>query len=1329
MTVSSESDVAKQLVALQLTFKQQLPHKISEINHLWKMQTQKNMSDANLADIHLLVHSLAGSGGTFGAMAVSNVARELDIIFKSLLSEHGQTLSISSAIQQQIDELLSQLGQVSDKWQPSRIPYLKPTPAREPQHGNLIYLAEDDELLAKSLITKLEHAGYRVQHYIKLCDFEAACKKEMPAVILMDMVFKGSDVAGATVINNMQKGKESCPPVIFISVRDDMKVRLAAARAGVSRYFCKPLDMEKLTQTLDSLTARVVAQPYRVLIIDDDETLLEYCSTVLREVGMVVESLSNPMEGLASLINFKPDIIVLDVHMPECTGLELAQVIRQDDAWAQTPIMFLSTELSLSRQLEALNLGGDDFMIKPVDANHLILSITAKVKRARLITQLNSNLSIALRESEFQTVTLDQHAIVSSADVTGRITSVNDKFCEISGFSHEELIGQNHRILKSNHHPDSFYEDMWKTISNGQVWKGIICNYNRNGEEYWVDSTIVPFLDDKGKPYRYVSARTDITSVLKSEERLERSQEFANIGTWDWNIESGELFWSDRIWTLFGYAKEVTETTYDNFMAAIHPDDRKRVGDAVTSCVEKGTQYNIEHRVVWPDGSIRWLNESGDVVRDKDNKPLHMLGVVQDVTDRVLTEAQNREIEERFAFAVEGAGDGVWDWDMPSSGMQFSKLYMEMLGYNANELPHHLDTWVNSVHPDDLARVQKNLQDYLDGLYPTYIVELRLRCKDDGYKWILCRGTIVERNIHGDAIRMIGIHSDITERVEAETRVKKYNEILELIAKGGTLKNVLESVISHAEEILDEAICSILLLDNTGKYFKDAIAPGLPDFYNKAIDGLEIGMGIGSCGEAAYSGKRYIASDISVNPNWTAFRDVADKAGLKACWSEPVFSSTGTVLGTFAIYYPMIKEPDDEELSLLGELAQFVAIVVERSLSQQALVNAKEDAENANRAKSQFLSSMSHELRTPMNAIMGFSQLLNLEIEQPLNASQKENVSEILKASDHLLELINEVLDLAKIEAGRIDLSIEDVPLGEVIADSLQLIMPLAEKRGISVEVFHDDSEISLIDLINDSNIVRADHTRLKQVIINLLSNAVKYNCDNGKIIINCSTSNTHNVKVSITDTGKGLTKQQQDNLFIAFNRLGAENTDIEGTGIGLVITQNIVELMGGQIGVISEPGTGSTFWFELPSGSVEQDDNQPTLDASEIKMDLEEARTVLYIEDNPANLRLVTQLLGKLPNIHMWSAHEPMLGLELAAENNPDLILLDINLPGMDGFEVFKLLKNRKQTKNTPVIAISANAMPKDIEKGLEAGFADYITKPIDIHALLAAVDDKLKK
>jgi len=245
------------------------------------------------------------------------------------------------------------------------------------------------------------------------------------------------------------------------------------------------------------------------------------------------------------------------------------------------------------------------------------------------------------------------------------------------------------------------------------------------------------------------------------------------------------------------------------------------------------------------------------------------------------------------------------------------------------------------------------------------------------------------------------------------------------------------------------------------------------------------------------------------------------------------------------------------------------------------------------------------------------------------------------------------------------------------------------------------------------------------------LSNAVKYNNENGKIIISCNKVDNYYTRVSISDTGDGLAQEKQDQLFKAFNRLGAQNSEIEGTGIGLVITKNIVELMGGNIGVDSQVGKGSTFWIELKSDVLHSEQILPKggdeVEVGLATIDLKNQYTVLYVEDNPANLRLVNQLLALRQNIHMWSAHEPLLGLELAAEHKPDLILLDINLPGMNGFDVLKHLRQRKETINTPVIAISANAMPKDIDKGMRAGFDGYITKPINVKSFLDAVDGVL--
>jgi len=1446
------------ITELQMVFKQHLPDKMTEIEQAWELYGDAEFSHDKLSHLHRLFHSFSGTASTFGAVSVGKISREIEFVFRQLLAGDNPAQSLSTEEKQNIDSHIVKLKKAATEWEPSKIPFIQPSQPKEIRGGNLIYLVEDDELLAKDLVNKLTDAKFKVCHFSNLNDFEQEFDKEFPSVIIMDIVFNDGNISGADSIAKLKRNTDVCPPVIFISAQDDIEARLSAARAGASRYFCKPLDTKKLINTLEGLTERTLTDPYRVFIIDDDKQLLEYYTTVLGNADIEVKAISQPMEGLKALTKFKPDVIILDVYMPECTGPELAQVIRQDDAWALVPILFLSSEENMDVQLETRTLGGDDYLTKPVEAEHLVSSVVSKAKRARWTNRLNNELQYALRENEFQLATMDLHDIVSTADIAGRITSVNNKFCEISGYSREELLGQNHRLLKSENHPQSFYDELWKTISNGKVWHGTICNLTKNGDEYWVESTIVPFLDDKGKPYKYASARTDITELRQSEGRLERSQKFANIGTWDWNIQTGDLFWSDRIWPLFGYTKEVTETTYDNFLNAVHPDDRQSVVDAVNNCVENGADYDIEHRVVWLDGSTHWVHERGDVVRNESGKPLHMLGVVQDInlrknsellliegerqlreaqtlarignwqanlvtgelvwsdeiyrifgheqgsfkpsveafhaavhpddkakvfdseklaeqsgrhdvqhrivladgsiryvhelaktekdkqgnviklsgtvqdiTDQINTESKLLETEDRFTFAVEGAGDGVWDWDMRTNVMQFSRVYMKMLGYEENELPHTVDTWANSVHPDDMPMVQEKLKAYLNAETQTYNVELRLQCKDGSYKWVLCRGTVVEHDENNKPIRMIGIHSDITERIEAETKLRRYNNILELIAKGGKLNEVLEAVVKDAEKILKGGICSILLLDETGKYLTNGVAPRLPDFYNDAIDGLEIGIGVGSCGEAAATGKSIIASNIMEHPNWVAFREIADKAGLRACWSKPIFSFTGTILGTFAIYYKTPKEPDESELNLIEELAQFVAIVVERVLSQQVLINTKEEAENANRAKSQFLSSMSHELRTPMNAIMGFSQLLKMETEESLTESQLENVDEITKASAHLLELINEVLDLSKIEAGRIDLSIETVVISEVIAETMQLITPLAQKRGIEIDLIFNDTEISLEQLLNIKSAVRADRTRLKQVLLNILSNAIKYNVENGKISIQCSFTDKELTRISIMDTGLGLSDVNKNKLFTAFERLGAEQSDVEGSGIGLVITKNIVELMGGSIGVESSLGKGSTFWFDIPTDNVQVDqvsvEDKGNITSSKPSAESTREHTILYIEDNPANLRLVTQLFSRRPNIHLWSAHEPLLGLELAMEHKPDLILLDINLPGMDGYSVLKQLREWDATRDIPVIAISANAMQKDIERGMKAGFDDYITKPIDVRCLLQAVDKKI--
>jgi signal transduction histidine kinase/ActR/RegA family two-component response regulator len=409
-----------------------------------------------------------------------------------------------------------------------------------------------------------------------------------------------------------------------------------------------------------------------------------------------------------------------------------------------------------------------------------------------------------------------------------------------------------------------------------------------------------------------------------------------------------------------------------------------------------------------------------------------------------------------------------------------------------------------------------------------------------------------------------------------------------------------------------------------------------------------------------------------------------------------------------------------EVMRLNAELEQRVH---ERTLQLEEanaeLERAIEEARRADQAKSAFLSSMSHELRTPLNAILGFAQILASDALPASDEQKREFASHIVKAGHHLLTLINEILDLAKVESGAVTLSMEPVGIDEVLAECQAMIAPLAAGRGIRV-LFPGPSAC----------MVQADRTRLKQVLLNLLSNAVKYNREGGAVVLACAPGGPGRIRLAVQDTGLGLSPDQLDGLFQPFNRLGQENGTQEGTGIGLVVTRRLVELMGGEITVTSSPGVGSVFAIELdaaaPAALALPEFVPPRAPPGGDGKDA--PHLVLYVEDNPANLRLVEEIVRMRADLRLLSAPDAHLGIELARAHRPAIVLMDLNLPGMSGTEALRVLHDDPATAAIPVIALTANAMPRDVERGLAAGFFRYLTKPIDIAMFNDAIDSTLE-
>jgi|GEM_PF-1558486 len=617
-----------------------------------------------------------------------------------------------------------------------------------------------------ALTDALHAAGWAVRHVDTLAEAASACAGADAVVLDWDAA------GGAEAITPLLQRLVATAPVVVLADRRDTQAYVTAARGGAMYCLDRSQAAERLPDMLVGLASDRAEGALRVLLVEDDPLQAQLYEALLHRTGFTVRVCTDPSVVFALAEAFQPHAVVQDLNLPGVDGVELAAALRLwrgDDGLA---VVVLSAEADPQRQLDALRAGADDFLPKPVDAVQLAAVVRERARRARRAQTQIQQLQTLRREQAHILQTLDQHAIVSITDTAGRILYASGRFCTISGYRRDELLGQNHRLLKSGDHPPEFYAELWRTIADGRIWHGEICNRRKDGSRYWVLSTIAPMPGPLGRPYRYVSIHTDIAALKQAQadlerhkERLRRGQIYANIGTWDWNIQTGELYWSERIAPLFGYPAGDLKTTYENFLNAVHPDDRQKVIDAVNACVERDVPYEIEHRVVWPDGRVHWLLARGAVQRDATGRPVHMLGVVQDIQARKMAELGLAERTQQLEEAQALAHLGHWSADFVSGELLWSDEIYRIFGYAPGAVTPSVELFRSAVHPDDRSLVLAREQEAVSSGH--YDVVHRIVRPSGEVRWVHEMGRPI-LNERGQLIRLTGIVQDITERVEAE---------------------------------------------------------------------------------------------------------------------------------------------------------------------------------------------------------------------------------------------------------------------------------------------------------------------------------------------------------------------------------------------------------------------------------------------------------------------------------------------------------------------------------------------------------------------------------
>jgi hypothetical protein len=759
---------------------------------------------------------------------------------------------------------------------------------------------------------------------------------------------------------------------------------------------------------------------------------------------------------------------------------------------------------------------------------------------------------------------------------------------------------------------------------------------------------------------------------------LELATELAGVALWRHDLRTNRLHYSEQGWHVLGLPPRAEGLSLQEVRALIHPDDLPAVVASAERALAVDEPVDVEARYRRADGRWRDVMMRRVVERDAAGRPIAFLGVGMDVTDRASEARRAMGLARRFELATRTAGIGWWTLEDHAERAQWSDELRALHGLVLADTIPTLPTWLGTfVHPEDRDRVRSAFAAWMRAGVGSVRLDFRIVQRGGAVRHVLTHSRI--ESAEGQRL-LFGVVIDVSDRVDAARALREANERTAMATRGAGL-GTWELDLESGESLWDRQMWVLRGIEPAGA------APPPPPSPEARL--------------------------AMVHPE--------DRAAVTRQF-ESLFGDTPMESHEFRVVRP------DGEVRWLASRSAIVPDAggrrrrrigvnwdVTDSRAAEDARREREIAQRESRAKSRFLSRMSHELRTPLNAVLGFAQLLLAEdaAADPGAATRRRRLEHIRAAGQHLLTLIDDVLDLSSLEGGELRIAAVPVPLAPLVAATLPLVQPQAVARGVTVRT----GALAGTPL--------ADPLRLRQVLLNLLSNAVKYNRERGRVTVEAERRGQV-VVLRVTDTGRGMTDAQLRHLFEPFNRLGIEREGIEGTGIGLAIVKTLAERMGGSVHVDSRAGEGSVFEVRLPAAGEAAPAPGPDDPAPAGPVTLaspwpeggtagRRPASILYVEDNPVNALIVAELVAREPGLVLRVATSGLEGVAAAAGALPDLVLLDMQLPDIDGHEVLRRLRGLPGAARLPVIALSANAMPADIERALAAGLLDYWTKPLD--------------